>query len=744
MAQPIFRGFEHSTEEFPRNCALDTPSCGLGTLGKVERHLCVRELDGSALSLSLALSLMLNFLGPSCPLPGSPDTSVSYLKRAGFRFLSVGQKIALGYGIALGVAVIGNSLMFGLSYRLRIQSAQTVSRIESIVYNLNQWQRQLFILQAHQQQLLEVSHTSSRLQGELLRIQPLLLGLNQNVTQYQQQLTSDQARGTIPQSLRTALEERLQDAAISQTYSKTLELQLVRLRDLAKDPDEFHSIRNDVLAFNDTPASQQIHSIYPHLMGAVTLAEMELQHSRQRIRQFEAWLTWMNVATLLLSLGIALAVAYRIHATIATPLKFLTLTAQRATQQEDFDLQIPILEQDEMGILADVINRLLSRVQGLLREHEYTNQLLRSRNQEFEDMLRSLNQVQEQLIGSEKMSALGQLAAGIAHEINTPLGVAQSASGNISTALEHVLQMLPQIYKTLSEERLQDFMMLLDWVKIPKQPLSFRQERQLRKTLTQQLIALGIKHPDVLADNLSKMNISQDLNPILKLLQMPEAVFITEVAYQLTMLESNSKNIYTAIDRAAKIVVALKHYMHNDAIDAKVPTQVTDGIETVLTLYHNQIKRGVEVQRFYDLVPPILGHPDALIQVWSNLVGNALQAIGDQGTLTIKVTQRGYEVLVSITDTGPGVPLDLQERIFEPFFTTKPRGIGSGMGLSIVSKIIAKHNGKIMLVSEPGSTTFTVALSLLNETKNEQEAEDDFMLLTPPLNQVLVAPGSIA
>ncbi len=689
------------------------------------------------------LLLMLNSLDPSCPIP-NPDSLTFLRGKRGWRFLSVGQKIVLGYGVALGVAALGNGVLFGLSQHLRTQSIHKVAELAEVATHFQAWQGQLLMLQAHQQQLLEVSGVPHRLKGEVLRIQNLLGQLDDELVELQNELQFPEVLKLLSQSGGNASAgSLLQDLKLSQAYSKTLDQQLAQWQALAQDPDEFPFLRADILTFNNGDISQKIHHLAPHLTEARARVEMELQSSRDRMRQIETWLTWLNLGTLTLSIGIAIWVAYRIHSTIATPLKFLTLTAQRATQDEDFDLRIPILEQDEMGVLAQVINQLFSRVQGLLRQHEYTNQILRSRNQESEDMLRSLNQVQEQLVSSEKMSALGQLAAGIAHEINTPLGVAQSASGNISTALEHVLQMLPQIYKTLPEERLQDFMLLLNWVKTPKPPLSFRQERQLRKSLTQQLTDLGVNHADVLADNLSKMNISQDLTPLLPLLQMPEAVFITEAAYQLTMLESNSRNIYTAIDRAAKIVVALKHYMHNDAIDAKVPTQITDGLETVLTLYHNQIKRGVEVQRFYNLVPAILAHPDALIQVWSNLVGNALQAIGDQGTLKIEVTQQNYEVLVIITDSGPGIPPEIQERIFEPFFTTKPRGVGSGMGLSIVSKIIAKHNGRITLESQPGETKFTVALSLLDEMKGDSSPDDEFSLTDKLLNPVLVAPGSI-
>ncbi len=168
-----------------------------------------------------------------------------------------------------------------------------------------------------------------------------------------------------------------------------------------------------------------------------------------------------------------------------------------------------------------------------------------------------------------------------------------------------------------------------------------------------------------------------------------------------------------ATNRAAKIMYALKNYARHDSKGEKINANIIEGIETVLTLYYNQFKQGVEVIRNYETdLPSILCYPDELNQVWTNLVHNALQAMGNKGTLTVDVKRHNSTMSISITDSGKGIPVEIQEKIFEPFFTTKPTGEGSGLGLNIVKQIVEKHEGKIQVYSIPGKTTFTVFIPL--------------------------------
>jgi signal transduction histidine kinase len=152
-----------------------------------------------------------------------------------------------------------------------------------------------------------------------------------------------------------------------------------------------------------------------------------------------------------------------------------------------------------------------------------------------------------------------------------------------------------------------------------------------------------------------------------------------------------------------------------------IETNITEGIDVVLTIYHNLFKQGVEVTKNYQAVPPILCLPDELNQVWTNLIHNAIQAMENQGELEIAVFQQNGQVVVQITDSGPGIPDNVKDRIFEPFFTTKAAGEGSGLGLDIVRKIVEKHRGKIEVESRPGRTTFSIMLPINPEQKEEKQ-----------------------
>jgi signal transduction histidine kinase len=161
------------------------------------------------------------------------------------------------------------------------------------------------------------------------------------------------------------------------------------------------------------------------------------------------------------------------------------------------------------------------------------------------------------------------------------------------------------------------------------------------------------------------------------------------------------------------VVFALKNFARMDHSGEMVKSNIIDGIETVLTLYYNQLKQGVEVSRDYAEIPQIYCFPDELNQIWTNLLHNALQAMQHKGKLNIAVSLDSTNVVVSITDSGSGIPPEIQDKIFQPFFTTKPAGEGTGLGLDIVNRIVEKHKGKITVSSIPGKTTFNIYLPII-------------------------------
>ncbi len=323
------------------------------------------------------------------------------------------------------------------------------------------------------------------------------------------------------------------------------------------------------------------------------------------------------------------------------------------------------------------------------------------------------NQAEAHLVHSEKMASLGQLIAGVAHEINTPIGAIKSSGRNISESLGSSLLALPRLLDELDETHRRLFAELVDRASAPRAPLSTREERATVREVTAKLEALGFEHPRHRAGLLVQLQSHVDLDAVLPLLYHAAVDRVLDTALGIATITTNADNINTAVDRVAKIIFALKSFSRFGGVQVWTESNLEEGLETVLTIYQNQIKHGSELVRRYEAVPPVRCLPDELNQVWTNLVHNALQSMDQQGTLTVGLHRDGDEVVVSIGDTGCGIPEEIRSRIFDAFFTTKPAGEGTGLGLDIVRKIVDKHQGRIDVDSEVGrGTTFTVRLPI--------------------------------
>lgn len=303
--------------------------------------------------------------------------------------------------------------------------------------------------------------------------------------------------------------------------------------------------------------------------------------------------------------------------------------------------------------------RLRTSYRQLNRSHEELEERVVERTRDLAEAIENLEESQVQLVQAEKMSSLGQLVAGVMHEINTPLMYVQS---NVLTNVESLDDMLRQMQPAVALAR------------------SVRERGLDRETLRRQLTELGRElDPDAFADSIEELRQLSD-DSIDGLAQISELV--------------QSLKDFSRMDRAEQ-----------DLFD------VREGLEKTLTITRSLHKYGVEVRREFEDVPAIHCAPSKINQVFINLINNAVQAMDGSGVLTLATRCVGDRVEVTVSDTGCGIASEHLDRIMDPFFTTKPVGEGTGLGLSIVRQIVEEHAGELRVDSEVGRGT-TITLSL--------------------------------
>ncbi|MET3131548.1 two-component system NtrC family sensor kinase [Oxalobacteraceae bacterium GrIS 1.11] len=304
------------------------------------------------------------------------------------------------------------------------------------------------------------------------------------------------------------------------------------------------------------------------------------------------------------------------------------------------------------------------RLEDDIRQRQSADAEIRRRNIELTELNAKLSMTQQQLLQSEKLASIGQLAAGVAHEINNPIGYIFSNFGTLQGYLDSLFAML-QAYQEAEESI--------------AEPVIAARLRALREE-----IDLGFLRDDI---------------PVL-------------------MSESRE-----GIVRVRHIVQDLKDFSRVDANQEWVWANLHNGIDSTLNIVSNEVKYKADVVKQYGEIPDIECLPSQINQVVMNLVVNAAHAIGEQrGKITLRTGLSGEQVWLEVSDTGSGIARENLSRIFDPFFTTKAIGKGTGLGLSLAYGIVQKHQGTIEVDSEPGrGTTFRITLPI---RQAEQESKD--------------------
>jgi signal transduction histidine kinase len=346
-------------------------------------------------------------------------------------------------------------------------------------------------------------------------------------------------------------------------------------------------------------------------------------------------------------------------------------------------------------------------------------ELLRTRPSATLSMLRTvmgrLRSTEAMLREREKLAALGTLSAGLAHELNNPAAAVQRSAALLQDGLDRWATATSALGTVVDDREHAAFVAGLAaevarhaGTRAPLDPLDASDRAgELETFLSERGVAdLGELAPALVAGGWDRAH-----------LERIEGEFPGEALGRVVAWVAAGSAVHTLVDevaigarRISEIVKAVKEYSFMD----QAPVQRMDvraGLDNTLVILRPKLKTGISVVREYQPdLPEIEAFGSELNQVWTNILDNAIDAMGGNGEIRIRAFARDADVVVEICDDGPGMPPEVRERIFEPFYTTKPPGSGTGLGLHISHNVVARHGGRINIRSRPGETCFEVAL----------------------------------
>jgi PAS domain S-box-containing protein len=373
---------------------------------------------------------------------------------------------------------------------------------------------------------------------------------------------------------------------------------------------------------------------------------------------------------------------------------------------------------EEMNLLELYAQMLVN----VSQRTDYLKQLQQAKD-DIEEINRGLElQVQEKtktnlelaksISDQEKMVTIGEIASGIAHDLNTPLGAIKSGAENIRYTLETLFH--DTIYKCSPKQiEMACERASKTQIELFVGGLQQRKEMGLFKSyLKENFPALNSNEIETLSTGLVKNRVNiQDTDLISSVVSVENSKEFLELIYHIQMTRNFVDTILSSGERASRVINDLRSFIRDKKTSDKTAINLQQNIGTVLNIFNFELKRNTDVQFIVDSDLSITGIDIRLFQLWSNLIKNAVESMSEldqRGLLRIVSSQTDKYIIINVENNGPKIPQEIQTKIFEKFFTTKSAKNGSGLGLSIVSSVIQEHNAEIEMFSNDLVTKFII------------------------------------